>query len=208
MLRQTIESLRLLAAFLREIPPFAPRLLVPGALALGLYPLLAVAFGPDAGGRAFVTAFLCGLALRIGLRFGAMAHRLLERFSRQETALTALVAGLGPLVAVMAFDDPLWCQRMQSAWFVVLGATFVSDMLAGRTDMAARFWPWPAMAGYLGTLTRAMVLYNLGFLFLNEAMIVHAAPSGWLVFWAVLPVLSHVALGLMVLTVVHLDDMR
>lgn len=207
MLRQTIESFRLFAALVREIPPLPARSLLPGLLLLLIYPLLAVALGPSQEGAAFVTAFLMALALRVALKFSGMVRQLLHQFTRRETVAAALLVAMGPLSLLMMVGDPLWCQRSQSAYYIILGSMFVSDMLAGRTDMAARFWPWPAMRGALPTLTRAMVLYNLGFLVLNETVIRIAEPSGWLAFWAVLPVLSHVVLSLLILTVVNFDEM-
>ncbi len=207
MLRQTIESFRLFATLIREIPPLPARALMPGAVILVSYPALSLAFGSGEEGSAFVTAFLLALALRVALRFSGMVRQLLHQLSRREAAATAVLVAMGPLMLLTLVGDPLWCQRSQSAYYIILGSMFVSDMLAGRTDMAARFWPWPAMQGALPTLTRAMVLYNLGFLVLNEAMIRAVAPSGWLMFWAVLPVLSHVVLSLLILTVVNFDEM-
>ncbi|MBE2275233.1 MAG: hypothetical protein IAE87_02935 [Rhodobacteraceae bacterium] len=206
MLRQTFESLLFFVALVREIPPFPLRVLLPGAVVLIIYPFLSVALGSGEEGAAFVTAFLMGLALRVALRFSGMLRMLLHRFARRETAATAVLVAMGPLLLLATVGDPLWCQRSQSAYYIILGSMFVSDMLANRTDMAARFWPWPAMRRVLPTLTRAMVLYNLGFLVLNEAVIYTARPSVWLIYWAVLPILSHVVLSLLILTVVSLDD--
>jgi hypothetical protein len=53
-----------------------------------------------------------------------------------------------------------------------------------------------------------MVVYNFGFLLLNETMIRVADPSHWLLFWAVLPIIGHTVLRAMVLTVINLDAGR
>jgi hypothetical protein len=206
MLRQTFESLRLFIGFFREIPPLPPKTFLPAVVLLLAYPLLSVLLGPGEEGQAFVTAFLLALALRISVRFESMIVQLAGQFSRRETAVTGLLVALGPLFLLASIDDPLWCQRMQTAYYIILGSMFVSDMLANRSDMAARFWPWPQMRPHLGVMTRVMVLYNLGFLVLNESMIRVVEPSHWLLYWAVLPVLSHVALSLLVLTVINMDD--
>ncbi len=51
-----------------------------------------------------------------------------------------------------------------------------------------------------------MVLYHASFLLLNETMIRVLLPAGWLVFWAVLPVISHMILSALILTVVQAED--
>lgn len=206
MLRHMLDSLRLALELLRDVPPMPRRIFLPGAVLVLAYPLLSVLLGHGEGGQAFVTAFLLALAVRIAVRFEAMATRLLDRFGRRETVAIALLVGMGSLFLLALVDDPLWCQRSQSAYYIILGAIFVSDMLAGRSDMAARFWPWPEMVPHLPAMTRIMVLFNLAFLLLNETMIRSLDPSHWLLFWAVLPVLSHVALAALILTLIHAGD--
>lgn len=102
-------------------------------------------------------------------------------------------------------DDPLWCQRMQSAFYVVIAGVFLQDVLNKRVSTAASFWPDAEMAEHLPNLTRMMVVYNFGFLLLNETMIRAVDPSHWLLFWAVLPIIGHTVLRAMVLTVINLD---
>jgi hypothetical protein len=179
--------------------------MIPGAVLLVSYPFLAVLLGPGEAGQAFVTSFVLALAVRVALRFEGMVRQLVAQFSHRETAIMALAVALGPLTLLAAVDDPLWCQRLQSAYYIVFGSMFVSDMLAGRTDMAARFWPFARMEPHLPALTRGMVIYNLGFLLLNEAAIRFLEPSHWLLFWAVLPALGHVALSLLILALTDRD---
>ena len=206
MLRHALESLRLFLDLFRDVPPLPHKTFLAGAVLVVAYPLLSVLLGPDGGGQAFVTAFLLALAVRIAVRFEGIVTRLLERFSRPETVVIALLIGMGPLFLLSSVDDPLWCQRAQSAYYIVLGSMFVSDMLANRHDMAARFWPWPEMAPHLPAMTRIMVLFNLGFLLLNETMIRGLDPSHWLLFWAVLPVIAHVVLSALILMLIHIGD--
>ncbi len=206
MLRQTIESVRLFLELFRDVPPMPRKTFLPGVVLVVAYPLLSVLLGPGEDGQAFVTAFLLALAVRISVRFEGMVSKLMAQFSRRETVVMAVLVALGPLFLLASVDDPLWCQRSQSAYYIVLGAMFLSDMLANRHDMATRFWPWPEMAPHLPVMTRIMVLFNLGFLLLNETMIRAVEPSHWLVFWAVLPVVAHVILSAMILTVIHTED--
>jgi hypothetical protein len=206
MLRQAIESLRLFLFLFQDLPPMPKKTFLPGAVLILAYPLLSVLLGPGEEGQAFVTAFLMALAVRVSLRFESMARQLVAQFSRRETAALTLLVALGPLFLLATVDDPLWCQRSQSAYYIILGSMFVSDMLAGRTDMAARFWPWPEMRSHLPAMTRVMVIYNLAFLLLNETMIRAVDASHWLLYWAVVPVIAHVVLSALILTVINIDD--
>jgi len=206
MLRHSMESLRLFLELFRDVPPMPRKTFLPGVILIIGYPLLAVLLGPGESGQAFVTAFLLALAVRIAVRFEGMVQKLLDQFSRRETVVTAILVAMGPLFLLATVDDPLWCQRSQSAYYFILGSMFVSDMLANRHDMAARFWPWPEMKARLPTMTRAMVLYNLAFLLMNETMIRVLDPSHWLLYWAVVPVLGHVVLSGLILTVINTED--
>jgi hypothetical protein len=206
MLRQTLESLRLFLDLFRDVPPMPKKTFLPGMVLILAYPLLSVLLGKGEDGQAFVTAFLLALAVRIAIRFEGIVAKLLEQFTRRESVVMAVLVAMGPLFLLASVDDPLWCQRSQSAYYIILGSMFVSDMLANRHDMAARFWPWPEMKPHLPAMTRIMVLFNLGFLLLNETMIRIVDPSHWLLFWAVLPVIAHIILSTLILTLINVED--
>jgi hypothetical protein len=206
MHRQPLDVIRLFLSLFQDLPPISRSLYIPGAVLLVGYPVLAVVLGPDHEGQAFVTAFLLALAVRMALGFEGMVRRMLTRYSPAQTALMALsFAGL-PLLILAAVDAPLWCQRMQSAFYVVIGGIFLMDVLKGRTDTAASFWPDAEMRDHLPNLTRMMVVYNFAFLLLNETLIHIMHLSHWLLFWAVLPIIGQMVLRAMVLTVINLDD--
>ena len=131
---------------------------------------------------------------------------MLNFISIRRTMALALAMAVLPLLVVAMASDPLWCQRIQSAFYVVIGGIFLSDVLKRRSDTAATFWPAEDMKGFLPNLTRMMVIYNFSFLLLNETMIRSLDVSHWLLFWAVLPVIGHSVLRAMVLTVINLDD--
>ena len=190
----------------RQAPPLPMRLLVPAMVMVPAFVVMAVWLGEGHEAQAFVTAFSIGLALRVGLRFEGLVRRLLASFSARQTLAMAVPLALGPLAALIWLDDPLWCQRLQSLYFIVVGSMFLSDVIGQRNDMAALFWPWDRMKPYLPALTRMMVLYHASFLLLNETMIRVLLPAGWLVFWAVLPVISHMILSALILTVVQAED--
>ena len=117
MLRQTFESLRLFLDLFRDVPPMPRKTFLPGVVLIVAYPLMSVLLGPDENGQAFVTAFLLALAVRISVRFESMVAKLIEQFSRRETVVIAVLVAMGPLFLLASVDDPLWCQRSQSAYY-------------------------------------------------------------------------------------------
>jgi hypothetical protein len=199
------DLVRLFLSLFQDLPPVSRAVYVPGAVVLIGYPVLWVLFGADHAALAFVTAFLAGLALRIAMGFEGMVRRMLTRYSAAQATVLALVMACGPLAILALADDPLWCQRMQSAFYLGIGGIFLFDMLKGRVQTAASFWPDAEMRDHLPGLTRMMVVYNLAFLLLNETMIHAVEPSHWLLFWAVLPVIGQMVLRALVLTVIN-DD--
>lgn len=205
MHRTPFDLVRIFLSLFQDLPPLSRALYLPGAVLLIGYPVLSVLLGSDNGGQAFATAFLAALAVRIGMGFEGMVRRMLTRYSAGQAVVFALLMAGLPLAVLALADDPLWCQRMQSVFYVVIAGIFLQDLLQGRTSTAASFWPDAEMREHLPNLTRMMVIYNFGFLLLNETMIRAVEPSHWLLFWAVLPIIGHTVLRAMVLTVINLD---
>jgi hypothetical protein len=208
MHRTPTDLVRLFLSLFQDLPPLSRALYLPGAVLLLGYPVLSVLLGSENGGQAFATAFLAALAVRIGMGFEGMVRRMLTRYSAGQAVVFALLMAGLPLAVLALADDPLWCQRMQSVFYVVIAGIFLQDLLQGRTSTAASFWPDAEMREHLPNLTRMMVIYNFGFLLLNETMIRVVEPSHWLLFWAVLPIIGHTVLRAMVLTVINLDAGR
>jgi hypothetical protein len=206
MHRTPFDLVRLFLSLFQDMPPPSRGVYVPGAVLLAGYAVLSVMLGPDHHGQAFATAFLAALAIRIGMGFEGMVRRMLTRYSSVQAVTFAVLFACVPLMVLALVDDPLWCQRMQSMFYVVIGGVFLQDVLKRRSDTAASFWPDEEMRDHLSNLTRMMVVYNFGFLLLNETMIKVMDPSYWLMFWAVLPIIGQMVLRAMVLTVINLDD--
>lgn len=206
MYRNPLDLIRLFLSLFQDLPPLSRTLYVPGAILLLGYPVLTVLLGQTDEGQAFVTAFMAALAVRIALGFEGMVRRMLTNYSALQAALLAIGFAAVPLLVLSFAADPVWCQRMQSAFYLVIGAIFLSDVLKNRVATAASFWPDAEMRQHLPNLTRAMVVYNFAFLLLNETLIHTVAASNWLLFWAVLPILAHTVLRALVLTVVNLDE--
>ena len=206
MYRHPFDLIRLFLSLFQDLPPMSRSLYLPGAVLLVGYPVLSVALGADHEGQAFVTAFLIALAVRIGIGFEGMVRRMLTRYSAAQAALLAVIFAAVPLLVLAGVDDPVWCQRMQSVFYVAIGGIFLMDVLKGRVATAASFWPDDEMRAHLPNLTRMMVIYNFAFLLLNETLIQTLHASHWLMFWALLPIIGHMVLRAMVLTVINLDD--
>lgn len=206
MYRNPIDLVRLFLSLFQDMSTLPRTIYVPGAALLVCYPVLAVALGPEAKSQAFVTAFMLALGIRIAIGFEGMVRRMLTKFSKGQTVILAFCLPALPMLVLAAADDPLWCQRMQSAFYIAAGAIFLVDVLMGRVDTAATFWSDAGMRDYLPNLSRMMVVYNFTFLLLNETMIHGLDASQWLLFWAVLPVIGHTVLRALVLTVINLDD--
>jgi hypothetical protein len=206
MYRNPLDLIRLFLSLFQDLPPLSRTLYVPGAILLLGYPVLTVLLGQTDEGQAFVTAFMAALAVRVALGFEGMVRRMLTNFSALQAAFLAIGFAAVPLLVLSFAADPVWCQRMQSAFYLVIGAIFLSDVLKNRVATAASFWPDAEMRQHLPNLTRAMVVYNFAFLLLNETLIHTVAASNWLLFWAVLPILAHTVLRALVLTVVNLDE--
>ena len=171
MHRSPFDLVRLFLSLFQDLPPLSRALYLPGAVLLIGYPVLSVALGSESGGQAFATAFLAALAVRIGMGFEGMVRRMLTRYSAGQAVVFALLMAGLPLAVLALVDDPLWCQRMQSVFYVVIAGIFLQDLMHGRTSTAASFWPDAEMREHLPNLTRMMVVYNFGFLLLNETMI-------------------------------------
>ena len=208
MFRQPFDLLRLFLSLFQDLPPLSRGLYIPGAVLLLCYPMLSVALGPGLEGEAFATSFIVALAVRIAIGFEGMVLRLLARYSPPKATVLALAFGTLPVLVLVLASDPLWCQRMQSVFYLAIGGLFLADVLRGRSDTAATFWPDASMRGHLPNLTRMMVVYNAAFLLLNETLIHSVHASHWLLFWAVLPVIGHMVLRALVLTVINLDEAR
>jgi len=200
------DSLCLFASLFRGRMGLSAKVYVPGVVLLAGYAFLSVTLGPDNHGRAFGTAFVAALGVRITLGLDGMLRPVLRRFSPGQAALIAATCAAVPLAVLIAAEDPVLCQRLQSLIYLAFGSVFLLDVVKGQVVTAANLWPDRSMRRHLPGLTRMMVIYNFAFLLLNETMIQTLAASTWLLFWAMLPVLAHSVLRALVLTVINLDD--
>lgn len=206
MHRNSLDLVHLFLSLFQDLSAVSRQLYIPGAVLLLSYPVLSVLLGTGHESEAFVTAFMLALAARVAFGFEDMVQRMRARYSPGQTAVLAMVLAGLPLIILAFAADPLSCQRLQSAIYLVIAAVFLSDVMHKRVTTAASFWPDAAMRPYLQRLSRMMVVCYFAFLALNEILIQWIAASHWLLFWALVPVMAQVVLRALVLTAINLED--
>jgi hypothetical protein len=178
-------TMRILGRF----PPLAPEILMPGLVLAILWPVLRVAY--DSEIEAFLVAFLVTLALRLAIKAEMLILTAQSRLGRRVTFLAALAFGPGLLAFLVFNGNPIWCQRFLSAYFLVMAAMFLLDVIDGRSLIASQRWPEIEQPGARRTMSQVMVIYHLGMLLANESLIESAGYGNWLVFFGYMPLISH-----------------
>ena len=177
------------AQTLGRFPVVAPEILMPGLVLTALWPILRVAL--DSEVDAFLLAFLVTIALRLAIKADMLILTAHSRLGRRATFLATLALGPGLLTFLVLNGDPSWCQRFLSAYFLVMAAMFLLDVIDGKAHLMRHSWPEidrPCARRVLGQL---MVIYHLGMLLANEALIGNAGYGNWLIFLGYAPLLSH-----------------
>lgn len=178
-----------LAQKLDRFPVLAPEILMPGLVLTALWPILRVML--DSEVDAFLLAFLVTIALRLAIKAEMLILTAQSHLGRRVTVIAALVFGPGLLAFLMLNGDPSWCQRFLSAYFLVMAAMFLLDLIDGKAHLTRHSWPdieRPCARRVLGQL---MVIYHLGMLLANEALIGSSGYGNWLVFLGYAPLISH-----------------
>lgn len=174
---------------LGRFPPLAPEILMPGLVLAILWPVLRVAY--DSEVEAFLLAFLVTLALRLAIKAEMLILTAQSRLGRRVTFLAALAFGPGLLAFLVFNGNPIWCQRFLSAYFLVMAAMFLLDVIDGRSLIAQQRWPEIDQPAARRTMSQVMVIYHLGMLLANESLIESAGYGNWLVFFGYMPLISH-----------------
>ena len=149
----------------------------------------------------FMAAFVLAMALRLALRSDGTIRRMRSRISNRGTAVLALIFGPGVLALLIWVGEPLWCQRFLSVYFLVMAGLYLLDVIDGRHAMVQYFLPGERVRGTDALMTRVMAIYQMALLLLNETMIANASLTVWLVYFGLLPMLSHRVLNALVRTV-------
>lgn len=178
-----------MVARLGRFPVIAPEILMPGLVLTALWPLLRVML--DSEVDAFLLAFVVTIALRLAIKAEMLILAASSRIGRRATVVATLALGPGLLAFLILNGDPTWCQRFLSAYFLVMAALFLLDVIDGKGHLARRKWPEIDRPGTQRILSQLMVIYHLGMLLANEVLISTSGFGNWLVFLGYAPLISH-----------------
>jgi len=189
MIDPVAQSVSRLVQALSRFPVVAPEILMPGLVLTALWPILRVALDNEV--EAFLLAFLVTVALRLAIKSEMLILTAHSRLGRRVTILATLIFGPGLLAVLILNGDPTWCQRFLSAYFLVMAALFVLDLVDGRALLARHSWPDIDRPCARRVLSQLMVIYHLGMLLANEVLIGSASYGNWLIFLGYAPLISH-----------------
>lgn len=172
-----------------SLPRFDPGYLVPGVMALSVYPLLmALTADPSV---AFVCAFFMGLWVILARNAEWAARYWCRRFSARTASLLAVCAALGPASLMMTLDRPDWCLRLFSLMATIACLVILNDQRDGDHAYLRFRLPQRREDGSENELAQAFLSWNLALILLNEGIIAVFDISGWITWYAILPLLIH-----------------
>lgn len=189
MLDPIARKLNDLTEALSKVPSVPPEVLLPGLVLAVLWPILRVAY--DSEVDAFLISFLVTVALRLAIKAEMLIVTANSRFGRRITILAAIAFGPGLLTFLILFGNPIWAQRFLSAYFLVMAALFLLDVIDGKAHLARHHFPEIERPCARRVLGQIMVIYHLGMLLANETIIEGSGYGSWLVFFGYAPLISH-----------------
>ncbi len=199
MLTDLSNSLYNFIGTFRRSAPLPVDILLPGLLILFLWPLLRV--GLDDPRASFMVAFIAAMGLRFALRADSDIRKTRRLLTPRATVIAVLLIGPGLLALLIALADPALCQRFLSLYFLLMAALYTFDVITGRAALVRFHWPAPQMRAADGTMARVMAISNLSMVLLNETLIQHASETMWLLYFGLLPLLSHIVMSALIRTV-------
>ncbi len=149
----------------------------------------------------FMAAFVLAMALRLALRSDGTIRKMRSQMSRRGTIWLALIFGPGVMAVLVWVGEPIWCQRFLSLYFLGMAGLYLLDVIDGRHAMVQYFLPADRNRGADALMTRVMAIFQMALLLLNETMIAQSSLTVWLVYFGLLPMLSHRVLLALVRTV-------
>lgn len=189
MLDPMPEGTKRLTEALGRFPVLAPEILMPGLVLTALWPILRVVFASEVD--AFLLAFLVTIALRLAIKAEMLILTAQSHLGRRVTIIATLVFGPGLLALLVLHGDPSWCQRFLSAYFMVMAAMFLLDVIDGKAHLTRHSWPEVERPCARRVLGQMMVIYHLGMLLANEVLTGTAGYGNWLIFLGYAPLISH-----------------
>jgi hypothetical protein len=189
MLDPIARKLNDLTEALSKVPAVPPEVLLPGLVLAVLWPILRVAY--DSEVDAFLISFLVTVALRLAIKAEMLIVTANSRIGRRATILAAIAFGPGLLTFLILYGNPIWAQRFLSAYFLVMAALFLLDVIDGKAHLARHHFPEIERPCARRVLGQIMVIYHLGMLLANETIIEGSGYGSWLVFFGYAPLISH-----------------
>lgn len=163
------------------------------------WPMLLVWLGDERA--TFMAAFVLAMGLRLLLRSDGAIRKMQTQVSNRSTAIYLLLFGPGVLAVLIWLGEPIWCQRFLSLYFLLMSGLYLLDVIDGRHTMVQYFLPKDRNRGADALMTRVMAIFQMSLLLLNETLIANASLSTWLIYFGLLPMLSHRVLLALVRTV-------
>lgn len=189
-------ALKRFIALFRSGTNLPATILLPLLVVAVSWPLLLVWFNDERA--TFMVAFVLAMGLRLVLRSDGAIRKMRSQISNRSTVIMALLFGPGVIAFLIWIGEPIWCQRFLSLYFLSMSVLYLLDVIDGRHAMVQYFLPSDRNRGADGLMTRVMAIFHMALLLLNETMIAQSSLTVWLVYFGLLPVLSHrVLLALM-----------
>ena len=199
MLNDIIATLKHFVGLFRQGSKLPRTILLPLILLAVAWPLARIALDDERA--AFMVAFVLAMGLRLVLQSDGTIRMTRSQMSVRATTILALVFGPGILAALIWIGQPIWCQRFLSLYFLIMAALYVLDVIDGKHMMVRHFLPDDRNHGADPMMTRVMAIYQMALLLLNETLIAQTSLTVWLVYFGLLPMLSHRVLLALVKTV-------
>ncbi len=183
------------------LPPFDPGHLLPGIMAVSIYPLLLALTGDQSA--SFVTAFFMGMWVILARNAEWAARYFCKNLSTRAASLLAVCAALGPASVLMALGKPEWCLRLFSLMATVACVVIVNDLRDGDHAYLRFRWPTLSLRGAETELAQAFMTWNLALILLTEGIILGFGIHGWMLWYAALPLVIYGAEAAIITGVLH-----
>ena len=189
MLQDITLTLRRFIGLFRHGTTLPWSIFAPLAVLAVTWPLLRVTLEDEPA--AFMVGFILAMGLRFMLRADGTIQLARTTISKRGTVILTLLFGPGVLALLIWIGQPIWCQRFLSLYFLIMAALYVLDVIDGRHAMVRYFLPADRNRGSDALMTRVMAIYQMALLLLNETLIAQTPLTVWLVYFGLLPLLSH-----------------
>lgn len=139
----------------------------------------------------FMLVFVLALGLRLVLRSGGTIRMMRSKISTRGTVIVTLLFGPGVVAGLIWIGEPIWCQRFLSVYFLMMSGLYLLDLVDGRHAMVRYFLPSGRDHAADSLMTKVIAIFYMALFLLNETLIAQSSLTIWLVFFGLLPMMSH-----------------